>query len=121
MNVLENSINVAISHLRTEDIDYTKAQHLTPSEVIVLATMYGNAMYTYEIIDLIPIKSDGRKLVKQGTIYPTVSIMKRKGLIMASRKKDLSCNMLRVYYTVTEAGKASLLAHIIDLLVLLNK
>ena len=119
MNVLTNAIDNAIAYLRAEDLDLSLAQHLTPAEVIVLATLNESVRYTYEIIDLIPCNSEGRKLVKVGTIYPTISLLKKKGLINARRDKE-TANMLRVYYSLSEKGKASLVSHMIDLLTLFN-
>lgn len=62
-------------------------------------------MYGYEISQRVKELSDGRILLTEGALYPTLHRMESEGLVKT--QTELMGKRVRKYYTLTSSGQAS--------------
>lgn len=74
-------------------------------EGCVLAVIAGGETYGYEI--LAKLDQCGFDALLEGTLYPVLTRLEKKGLI-SCRKAKSPYGPVRKYYSITEAGKAAL-------------
>ena len=77
------------------------------STPIILAILSKNESYGYEIIQNIKEISDGKIEFGEGTFYPVLHKLEKKGLIQASWKIAES-GRKRKYYKISDDGKKEL-------------
>ena len=75
-------------------------------EIAILHLLSEGPMYVYQMIKLFESRSKG--LYKVSTLYPAIYRMEKFGYIEESESKITADNRLRMYYCITEAGKAYL-------------
>ena len=78
---------------------------------LILSVLSGRPMYGYEIAKEIARLCGGRLGFKEGTLYPTLHLLERQGLV-AGRWQETSSARAgtppRKYYTITEDGLRAL-------------
>ena len=77
---------------------------------LVLLSVLGRAaqpMYGYQIAKLIEAGADDTASLKQGALYPVLRSMESTGLLASEVEPSVS-GPPRRYYTITEAGRATL-------------
>ena len=74
-------------------------------EGCVLAVIAGGETYGYEI--LAKLDQCGFDALLEGTLYPVLTRLEKKGLI-SCRKAKSPYGPVRKYYSITEAGKTAL-------------
>jgi PadR family transcriptional regulator PadR len=72
-------------------------------EGCVLGVITGGEIYGYEI--RIRLEEAGFQSVGEGTLYPVLSRLEKKGMI-ACRKEKSPYGPMRKYYSLTDAGQA---------------
>jgi DNA-binding PadR family transcriptional regulator len=73
-------------------------------EPVILEVIAGGATYGYEIAKAIEKASDGRLLAQEGTLYPALHRLQKRGLLEA--EWDLSPEgRQRKHYRLTAAGR----------------
>ena len=73
-------------------------------EPVILEVIAGGATYGYEIAKAIERASDGRLLAQEGTLYPALHRLEKRGLLEA--EWDLSPEgRQRKHYRLTAAGR----------------
>lgn len=75
-------------------------------------------MYGYEITQLVKERSDGKILVKEGSLYPALHKLEADGLITA--EEVYIGKRVRKYYTLTEPGTQAANSSVNELLSFLN-
>lgn len=77
-------------------------------EMLILQTLKtGNEMHGYGILRRIEQMSGQQLQIEEGSLYPALHRMERRGLIVATWKKS-ELNRNARYYTLTPEGKARL-------------
>lgn len=76
-------------------------------EGCVLAVIADGETYGYEI--LAKLEADGFESLLEGTLYPVLTRLEKKGLV-SCRKAKSPYGPVRKYYSITENGKAALLS-----------
>lgn len=76
-------------------------------EGCVLAVIAGGETYGYEI--LAKLEESGFEALLEGTLYPVLTRLEKKGLISCRRGKS-PYGPTRKYYSITEAGADALAA-----------
>ena len=74
-------------------------------EGCILAVIADGETYGYEI--LAKLEDSGFESLLEGTLYPVLTRLEKKGLILCRREKS-PYGPVRKYYSVTAAGKESL-------------
>lgn len=74
------------------------------AEMLVLYFLCQKPMYTYELIRQIRRHSDG--VFAYNTLYIAIYRLQERGLIREDRKVVTEDNRTRVYFALTEAGRA---------------
>ncbi len=74
--------------------------------LLVLGILYDEDTYGYDIIDKIKTISDNTIIMKEGTLYPLLKLLKKEQLLRSNWRKS-SKGKSRKYYSITEGGKAS--------------
>ena len=64
-----------------------------------------NELYGYEITQLVKRQTEGKLLLTEGALYPTLHQLEQKGLL-TSRKAKVD-NRTRKYYSLTTAGETA--------------
>jgi len=77
-------------------------------ELVTLHLLSEGPMYVYEMIKLIKSRSMGLYIV--ATIYPAIYRLEKFGYIEEFESKISADNRLRMYYCITDSGKAYLAA-----------
>jgi len=75
-------------------------------ELVTLHLLSEEPMYVYQMIKLIRSRSMGLYIV--ATIYPAIYRLEKFGYIEEFESKISADNRLRMYYRITETGKAYL-------------
>jgi len=93
----------------------SKAQFLKGcARTLVLGLLRERPMYGYEIATALGARSEGIFALGQGTLYPLLYSLERKGLIRVSREEDApGAGRRRCYYALTPAGIAELEANLL--------
>ena len=88
----------------------TRAQFLKGcARTLVLGVLSERPMYGYEIATVLAQRSDSIFELGQGTLYPMLYSLQRKGLIRVERKvRAADTGRRRVYYALTAKGRAVL-------------
>ncbi len=76
-------------------------------EPIVLEVIAGGATYGYEIARAIQSTSDGELLAQEGTLYPALHRLEKRGYLKASWKKSPE-GRRRKHYALTAEGRRHL-------------
>lgn len=76
-------------------------------EGCVLAVIADGETYGYEI--LAKLETSGFESLLEGTLYPVLTRLEKKGLI-SCRKAKSPYGPIRKYYSITETGKKALLS-----------
>jgi transcriptional regulator len=76
-------------------------------ELLVLKGLARGAQHGYALARWIETRSDGALLVEEGSLYPAVHRLERKGLLSADWGKTDSGRRAK-FYTLTEDGKREL-------------
>ena len=91
--------------------------------VIILNMLAENGrMYGYEIFQQVKERSDGKILLKDGSLYPALQKMSKDGLL--SYEEEYIGKRVRKYYLLTAKGKeekVSSLAELRDFMTTINK
>jgi len=91
--------------------------------VIILNLLAENGrMYGYEIFQKVKELSDGKIIVKDGSLYPALQKMSKDGLV--TFEQEYIGKRVRKYYLLTNKGKQEKvhhLAEIKDFMITLNK
>lgn len=69
---------------------------------LILHIIKNNETYGYEIVE--ELKRSGFYTMTEGTVYPILTRLSKKGLVLASYKKS-SIGPRRKYYYITAAGR----------------
>jgi len=77
------------------------------TESLLLCLINGQAMYGYQIIKELELRSHGYFQFKEGTLYPALHRMEKAGLIKG-RWQKLPGGQERRYYYITEEGQKAL-------------
>ncbi len=72
---------------------------------IILETLYSGSKYGYEIIKEVEEKTDGKIVLKQPSLYSSLTRFENKGYVTSSWA-DSEIGGRRHYYTLTDEGKA---------------
>ncbi len=75
-------------------------------------------MYGYEITQLVKEMTDGKVLVKEGSLYPALHKLEAEGLV--TTEEVFIGKRVRKYYTLTQPGKNAAQASVDELLAFLN-
>jgi PadR family transcriptional regulator PadR len=75
-------------------------------------------MYGYEITQLVKEMTDGKVLVKEGSLYPALHKLEADGLV--TTEEVFIGKRVRKYYTLTQPGKNAAQASVDELLAFLN-
>lgn len=75
-------------------------------------------MYGYEITQMVKEVSDGKILVKEGSLYPALHKLEADGMVTA--EEVFIGKRVRKYYTLTQPGKNAAQASVDELLSFLN-
>lgn len=76
-------------------------------ELMILTLLKEEDMYGYQLCQTLAQRSDGRFVVKEGSLYPTLYRLLGKGIISDHQKK-VGVRRTRVYYHLEPAGEAYL-------------
>jgi len=91
--------------------------------VIVLNILAENGrMYGYEIFQKVKELSDGKILLKDGSLYPALQKMKKEGLLIC--EEEYIGKRIRKYYRLTTKGKerkTEYFEELIDFMETINK
>jgi DNA-binding PadR family transcriptional regulator len=74
------------------------------TETMVLRLLAERAMYGYELMQEIRARAGGAFSLGQGTIYPLLYALERKGLVRGRDSVDAASGRTRRYYRLTPAG-----------------
>ena len=94
----------------------------TLSAIILNLLATNEKMYGYEIFQRVKELSDGKILLKDGSLYPALQKMTKDGLL--SYQEELVGKRVRKYYSLTTKGKSEkvrYLDELKDFLATLNK
>ena len=75
--------------------------------ILILTLLDGRAMYGYEMIKEIEVKSEGVFTFKEGTLYPILHSMEGEGMVECYWTETDS-GRKRKYYKITQKGKVCL-------------
>lgn len=79
------------------------------ARTLVLKIISERPMYGYEIATMLAQRSENIFSLGQGTLYPLLYSLEKKGLICVCKKvKDKRDGRKRLYYKLTRKGKCSL-------------
>jgi DNA-binding PadR family transcriptional regulator len=85
----------------------------TLSTIILSLLADNNKMYGYEIFQKVKELSDGKILLKDGSLYPTLQKLKKQGLL--SHEEEYIGKRVRKYYYLTKKGKKMRIDHLEEL------
>ncbi len=71
---------------------------------IILTLLNEQERYGYEMCKIVQERTNGRRELKEGTLYPLLREMRKKGLIEKS-KSIVESGPKRKYYRLTRRGK----------------
>lgn len=94
----------------------------TLSAIILNLLAENGRMYGYEIFQRVKELSDGKILLKDGSLYPALQKMKKDGLL--TYEEEYVGKRIRKYYFITAKGqekKAMYLEELKDFIATLNK
>lgn len=94
----------------------------TLSAIILTLLAENERMYGYEIFQRVKEQSDGKILIKDGSLYPALQKMTKDGLL--SFEEEYIGKRVRKYYFLTTAGEAEkvrYLQELKDFMATLNK
>jgi len=74
---------------------------------LLLCLLAQQSMYGYKIIKELDTRSQGYFKFKEGTLYPALHRLEKRGMVM-SKWRMLSSGRQRKYYHITEKGLAVL-------------
>lgn len=77
------------------------------TDTLLLALLYAEPMYGYQIVKEVNQRSSGYFAFKEGTLYPALHRLERARLI-EGRWEDTPNGVRRRYYFITERGKQEL-------------
>ncbi len=73
-------------------------------QMIILRLLSENEqMYGYEITQKVRILTEGKLLITEGALYPSLHKLEAEGLL--ENKKEMVGNRMRKYYKLTNKGK----------------
>ena len=75
----------------------------TLSGIILNLLAENGRMYGYQIFQRVKVLSDGKILLKDGSLYPALQKMSKDGLL--TYKEEYLGKRVRKYYTLTAKGK----------------
>lgn len=81
-------------------------------DILILSILKKEECYGYEIVKSINEISEGFFILKEGTIYPTVYNLLKRGLI--TEREEIINRRIRVYYKITRKGIDYLENHIAE-------
>ena len=70
-------------------------------------------MYGYEIYQLVKERSNGKVLLKDGSLYPALQKMRNDGLL--TYEEEFIGKRVRKYYTLTSKGKSEKVVYLQEL------
>ncbi|MDH5476141.1 MAG: PadR family transcriptional regulator [Cyclobacteriaceae bacterium] len=85
----------------------------TLTTIILKLLAHNEKMYGYEITQRVKLLSEGKILLKEGSLYPALHKLKNEGLV--DTEKEMVDNRMRKYYYLTEKGNASTLEKVNEL------
>ncbi|TKH56361.1 PadR family transcriptional regulator [Bacillus cereus] len=83
------------------------------TDILLLSLINQSDMYGYEIIQKIKLNSDDLYKMSEGTLYPALNRLKKKGWI-TSYWDEREQYGRRKYYSITEEGKKELELKLMD-------
>lgn len=78
------------------------------TEILILKLLTDEAMYGYQIVQELKVRSGGYFDMKEGLLYPTLHRMKKEGLV-TSDWQIAATGRRRKYYAITAEGQQLLL------------
>ena len=75
-------------------------------------------MYGYEITQMVKEMTDGKILVKEGSLYPALHKLEADGMVVA--EEVFIGKRVRKYYSLTQPGKSNAQSSVDELLAFLN-
>ena len=76
-------------------------------ELIVLFLLDKSDLYGYQLTTLIETLSEGKAIVTESSLYPTLYKLKNNGFI-SDIEKSIGKRRIRVYYHLEDSGKSRL-------------
>ncbi|MEN8447754.1 MAG: PadR family transcriptional regulator [Cyanobacteria bacterium J06555_13] len=83
----------------------------TPREQLILFAIGDHERYGLAIQDAITECSNGAESISIGSLYPTLSSLEKKGLVISRPGTEVSaerCDRKRKYFRLTDDGKAAI-------------
>ena len=85
----------------------------TLSAIILNLLAENDRMYGYEIFQEVKERSDGKILLKDGSLYPALQKMYKDGLL--TYEEEFIGKRVRKYYMLTKKGKSEKVAYLQEL------
>ncbi len=85
----------------------------TLTAIILNLLAENGRMYGYEIYQLVKERSNGKILLKDGSLYPTLQKMHKEGLL--TFEEEFIGKRIRKYYVLTSRGKSEKVAYLQEL------
>ena len=86
----------------------------TLTTIILNLLAENGRMYGYEIFQLVKERSNGKILLKDGSLYPALQKMYKDGLL--TYEEEFIGKRIRKYYTLTSKGKSEKVAYLQELI-----
>ncbi len=90
----------------------------TLTTIILSLLKENNRMYGYDITRAVKERTQGKILLKEGSLYPALHKLQAEGLIES--EEELNGKRVRIYYKLTKTGKSRTKAQIQELLTFLD-
>jgi DNA-binding PadR family transcriptional regulator len=104
--------------MQQQTMNHSELLKGTLGTIILRLLQEKGRMYGYEITQLVKEMSDGKILVKEGSLYPALHKLEADGLVVA--EETYIGKRVRKYYTLTTPGKDFVKASVDELLSFLN-
>ena len=82
----------------------------TLNAIILNLLAENGRMYGYEIFQMVKMRSDGKILLKDGSLYPALQKLHKDGLL--NYEEEFIGKRVRKYYLLTDKGKTEKVAYL---------
>ncbi|MEK0313850.1 PadR family transcriptional regulator [Cohnella sp. 56] len=83
-------------------------------DILLLSEIKSGDKYGYEIVQSLKKKSSDTYQMSEGTLYPVLKRLERKGLLTSYWGHEPSMSGRRKYYQITESGMKKLDQHLAE-------
>lgn len=90
----------------------------TLSTIILTLLKEKGRMYGYEITRSVKERTDGKILLKEGSLYPALHKLLNDGLV--STEEEMAGKRTRIYYQLTHAGEQRIKVQVVELISFLD-